>query len=72
MMRISHASQIGATSSYLKPALASSSSVSLFLSLSRARATAIAADFTDVAGLPLSSTALELWSSTSPKVMDHF
>jgi hypothetical protein len=41
-------------------------------SFSRARATTAAADFTDAAGLPPSPPALKLWSSTSPKVMDHF
>jgi hypothetical protein len=34
--------------------------------------TAAAADFTDTAGLPPSPPDLELQSSTSPKVMDHF
>jgi hypothetical protein len=72
MVRLSHASQIGATSSYLKPASASSSSLSFSLSFSRALATAATADFTNVAGLPPLPPALELWSSTSPKVMDHF
>jgi hypothetical protein len=37
-----------------------------------ARVAAAAADFTDAAGLPPSPPALELRSSTSPKVMDHF
>jgi hypothetical protein len=41
-------------------------------SFSRARVTAAATDFTDTAGLPPSLPALELRSSTSPKVMDHF
>jgi hypothetical protein len=46
--------------------------VTFSLSLSRAWTTAAAVDFTDAAGLPLSPLALELRSSTSPKVMDHF
>jgi hypothetical protein len=69
--RLSHASQIDATSSYLKPAPPSSFSLSLFLSFTHG-ATAATADFTDAADLPPSPPALELWSSTSPKVMDHF
>jgi hypothetical protein len=65
--QLSRASQIGTTSSYLKTALASFSLVYLFLSLFHA-----AADFIDAVGLPPSPLALELSSSTSPKVMDHF
>jgi hypothetical protein len=42
------------------------------LSLSHARAIAAAADFTDATGLPPLPPALELRSSTSTKVMDHF
>jgi hypothetical protein len=66
--QLSRASQIDTTSSYLKPAPTSSSS----LSLSRAWTTATAADLTDTASLPPSPPALELQSSTSPKVIDHF
>jgi hypothetical protein len=47
-------------------------SLFLFLSLSHTQATAAAADFTDTTGLPPSPPALELRSSTSPKIMDHF
>jgi hypothetical protein len=68
VVQLSRGSQIDATSSYLKPAVTSSSS----LSLSHARATAVATNFTDAAGLSPSPSALELRSSTSPKVMDHF
>jgi hypothetical protein len=34
--------------------------------------TAATVDFTDTDGLPPSPPILELQSSTSPKVMDHF
>jgi hypothetical protein len=111
---LNRAYQIGATSSYLKPASTSFSSLSLFLSLahgrppspptsptpsaflrrlrpsnsgpqplptradfllfsfSRERVTVATVDFTDTDGLPPSPLVLELRSSTSPKVMDHF
>jgi hypothetical protein len=45
---------------------------SFSLSLSHAQATIAAVDFTDAGGLPPSPPALELRSSTSPKVMNHF